>query len=217
MTKLKSNNIVIKYKSCDLVKAIYKAHENMITRVNHDPSYKNVTIEEYLLDRENWKEFCLDNGFYVGCSVSRRQDVGDYERTNITFSTKAQNRAGGFYLVTELETGRQHVLENLFGWCRNNNLKHPRFISALRNKTSITCDGLYKVQKFQHNYKENHKGKNFYFIVDIITGKKTIVDNLTQWCVDNKQDHKYISGLHKQGKYFSKEGRYKVIKLSEVL
>lgn len=217
MTKLVSKNIVIKHHRSELIKAIHKAYDNMIHRVNTHSSYKNVSIEDHLLDRENWKEFCLNNGFYVGCSVSRRQDIGDYERTNITFSTKAQNKAGGFYLVTELETGKQHVLENLAGWCRDNNLKAFRFESALKRKKYITCDGLYKVQKFQHNYKENHKGKNFYFIVDIITGSKQLVDNLTQWCQDNKQDHRYISGLHKQGKYFSKEGRYKVIKLSEVL
>lgn len=214
MTKLTSKNIIIKKDRSTLIKAIFKAHQNMLYRVNSSKHYANVSIEEHLLDRENWKQFCLDNGFFEGCSVSRRQDIGDYERCNITFTTKAQNKAGGFYWVEDLTTGDQHVVENLLGWCRDNNLERKHFEYALTSKKYITSDGLYRVQKFVHNYKQNHEGVNYYFTVDTLTGKKEIVNNLAQWCRDNHQDYKYLSSLHSKGKYFSKEGRYKVIKLA---
>lgn len=59
------------------------------------PGYggKGVTIyKEWLDNFELFYNYCIDNGWYKGCHISRNNDIGNYEPNNIQFKTPDNNR-----------------------------------------------------------------------------------------------------------------------------
>lgn len=80
-------------------KAMYYTWNSMKKRCNNpnDPSYHNyggkgVRVCEEWSDYEPFMKWCLENGWYKGCNISRHGDKGNYEPSNCSIKSAAENR-----------------------------------------------------------------------------------------------------------------------------
>jgi len=78
---------------------LYKTYYNIKSRcynVNF-PRYKDYgalgveLYKEWLEDFNSFYNYCIDNGWYSGCDISRNGDKGNYEPGNIQFKTPEEN------------------------------------------------------------------------------------------------------------------------------
>lgn len=78
---------------------IRQAHANMMDRCYDKTckSYiaygaKGVRVSKQWHDINNYRKYCLDNGWFRGCHIARKGDIGNYEPDNVEFITPEKNR-----------------------------------------------------------------------------------------------------------------------------
>ena len=126
-------------------KAIHALFSNMRSRVNHDLRYKHVTICDEWKSLHAFKQWCKDEGFKIGDSLSRHLDVGDYAPYNCTLTAKEDNIKCSTYIVYDCSTKTQEIITNLSKHCRDLGLDYNLMIGASRRKNRTTSCKSFKV------------------------------------------------------------------------
>lgn len=130
---------------------IRQAHANMMARCYDEtcksyPAYgaKGVIVCEQWHDMETFRNYCLKNGWYRGCHISRYGDKGNYEPNNISFKTPEKNRReagvrrGRTIRCVEIDKIFQSV-KDAARWIRNQGISNGKLKTVAEN---IRCKGL---------------------------------------------------------------------------
>lgn len=140
---------------------IRQAHANMMARCYDESckSYagygsKGIKVCKEWHDIETYRKYCLDNGWFEGCHISRRGDIGNYEPNNVYFLTPEQNRLEAGIRrgkrIKCLSNGREfYSVKEAARWIKETNGLESKLKTIAEN---IRCKGLRGSTSYGHKW-----------------------------------------------------------------
>lgn len=105
---------------------------------------KGVKVYKEWHDLKTFYNYCIDNGWFKGCNISRKGDIGNYEPNNVRFITPQENR-----LEAGMRTGRKircinngktfYSVKEAARWVNGKGLSNGKIKTIAEN---IRCKGL---------------------------------------------------------------------------
>jgi len=140
---------------------IRQAHANMMARcyIKSCKSFsaygkKGVRVCKQWHDMETFRNYCLNHGWFEGCHIARKGDVGHYEPNNILFMTPEENRREAGVRrgrnIKCLETGIEfESVKDAARWIKATYNIEGKLKTISEN---IRCKGLYGSTSYGHKW-----------------------------------------------------------------